>query len=144
MSPHILCYFSGTGNTELVSMLLAEQLGDASLHRVESILSTARSRTVLTGDHPLVLLYPVYALDAPPIVYRLLAHLRRNENEDVPNRAAIITVPCDPHTTNSAAVLGVRRRLGRWGCRVCYENQVVMPANVLWSYPEHWNRQLLE
>jgi ferredoxin len=144
MTAYALCHFSGTGNTERVSCLLAEHLGNASLHRVESILSAGASGPVLTADQTIVLLYPVYALDAPPIMYRFLTHLCRNESRNAPSRAAIITVPCDPHTTNSAAVLGVRRRLERWGCRVVYENQVVMPANILRSYPEPWRWQLLE
>ncbi len=144
MTTYTLCYFSGTGNTEMVSSHLAAHLGSTSLHRVERVLTTATPGQDLTGGRTLVLLYPVYALDAPPIMYRLLTHLRQSAHGGTPREAAIITVPCDPHPMNSAATLGIRHRLERWGCRVRYENQVIMPANILSSYPENWNRRLLE
>jgi NAD-dependent dihydropyrimidine dehydrogenase PreA subunit len=150
MSTFTLVYFTGTGNTEMVARVLAAHLGDASLYAIEDLLSLRAPAPDLTGTSRLVLLYPVYAFDAPPIVYRFLKRLSEwvGGKSSLPaakahKSAAIITVPCDPHRINSAAAVGVKRRLSGCGYQVAYEEQVVMPSNFFTPYPDSWNRSLV-
>jgi len=157
-----LFYFSGSGNTEILARTLADRLEERG-HTVEAVKipdflrknranAGERLRRIIEGEGSqkgaehcekshLVLLYPVYAFDAPTIVYDFL---RKFPSPSRVVSASIIFSPCDPHPFNSAATFKVRRKLEQKGYAVLREDMVVMPSNFVIGYPKALAVQLIK
>ncbi|MCF7915867.1 MAG: hypothetical protein K9L66_11930, partial [Spirochaetaceae bacterium] len=121
MKPHTLFtlfYFSGSGNTEILARTLTDRLRErghtVGVLKIPDFLkkntpdSGEKLRRIIEGEagqeekSHIVLLYPVYAFDAPTIVYdflRKIPDLTGTTSGAV--SASIIFSPCDPHRINS-------------------------------------------
>jgi ferredoxin len=146
-----LCYFSGTGNTELVTRTLARCLAQHGLetrtYSIPYFLNNEDSeqpgrlyRELIAECRTLVILYPVYAFDAPPNVHRFVRGLPHPGHSI---SFALLPIPCDPHWINSAAAFALKRRLQKKGYTFLREELIVMPSNFLVAYPERFSRQLI-
>lgn len=136
-----LFYFSGSGNTELLARTLKQRL--AELGAAPELLSISRT-AVLPERAPerLVLLFPVYAFDAPVIVRRFLKRLPACPPGSGA-KAFVIAAPGDPHWLNGSATFGVTRLLGKKGYGVVRREMIVMPSNFLIEYPDVLSRSLV-
>ena len=101
MRPEVF-YFSGTGNTEILAERFAYNIagGDPSYKpkKIEDFVHVGFVPQ-LTGGQMVALLYPIYAFDAPEIVYDFVDLLP----VDPGLRIALIKVGCDTIWLNVAA-----------------------------------------
>ncbi len=131
-------YFSGTGNTEIVTTLLAEKLKrrvHVEILKIEDILKGKTDFQVEKYDI-IGIGYPVHALNAPRIVFDFIRRLPSGNK-----RAFIFKTSGDPFM-NGGPTLLLRDRLNEKGYTVFYERLVVMPANVLVQYHDRLVKQL--
>lgn len=124
-----IMYFSGSGNTEFVARSLCRVFGEKGIEKV----STTRINSKLTGDivfseevDLVIFAYPVYAFDAPSIMYSLARRLQSESGL----RAGILICPGDSTSYNFTAAENFARKLKRKGFDVIREDFVVMPPNV--------------
>ena len=138
-----LFYFSGTGNTQVVTELLAEAFG-----RRGAQVQVARIEHVLQGKaqfapqaHDLVGIgHPIHGFDAPRILYDFIAALPPVEHK----RAFIFKTAGDYVSVNNAASKTAIRRLERKGYDVFYDRIVCMPSNWLVRYDDEFSKQLYD
>lgn len=127
-----IVYFSGTGGTMRAARCLGQSFG-AHGASVEEIELTAAQRNLGGEADLLILVYPVYAFNAPQAVYDYIHGLPVADR--IP--AAVISVSGGGEVSpNTACRRGVSRRLGDKGYETVYEAMLVMPANVLMETPE--------
>ncbi len=127
-----LVHFSGTGGTRRVAGELAQALG-ARGQTVESVAICAGASPGKDVPALLVLLWPVYAFNAPAPVRGWVAALPAGER----CATALLSVSgggeASPNTAcrqETVALLTAR------GYRVFYERMVVMPSNAIEGVPE--------
>ncbi len=127
-----LVHFSGTGGTRRVAERLAQAL-EARGRAVESIALRAGATPGQGVPALLVLVWPVYAFNAPAPLRRWVAALPPGEG----CAAAVLSVSgggeASPNTAcrqETVALLTAR------GYRVFYERMVVMPSNAIEGVPE--------
>ena len=135
-----IAHFSGTGNTRLVSGLLAEALRDRGAEveelAIEDVLNL-RGHWDTTGYKRIGIGWPVHAFDAPRIVYEFLHRLLPGEGKPV----FTFRSAGDPFW-NGGPTEPTRRALAQRGYRVFREDLFVMPPNVLIACPNTVARQL--
>ena len=142
MNPKKICiyYFSGTGNTELVSKLFCKEFrkqdAKADIIAVEEILKGNISINVKDYDL-LGFGHPVHAFSAPRIFFEFIKSL-----------PPVGVIPSfyfrtagDP-LCNGGATSTVRKILQYKGYKVFHESLLVMPANVLIQYDDELVKQL--
>jgi ferredoxin/flavodoxin len=133
-----LVYFSGTGGTKRV----AGCMGQAFLHRGCTVTVTelnARPTGPVEADLT-VLLYPVYACNAPVPVDEWIA--QAPDGNGAP--AAVVSVSGGGEVSpNTACRVSVIRKLEAKGYRVRWETMFVMPANFLIPYGDALTAMLL-
>ena len=123
-SIHII-YFSGTGGTALAAKTLAASIAGAK----------AGVSEIFRDDNPkieqgemLVLMYPVYAADAPVPVFKWIDSLEKREG----SKAAVISVSGGGEISpNTACRVKAIRRLERKGFIVTGEYMLCMPSNFI-------------
>jgi ferredoxin len=133
-------YFTGTGGTRLA----AEQFTAAfQAHSVEVYIHEldVRNHYVPQETDMLLVLYPVYAMNAPKPVYDFINQLSMVKK--IP--AAVFSVSGGGEITpNTASRLHTIRRLEKKGYRIVYEKMFIMPANALTTTPEDISLRLIE
>jgi len=135
-----ICYFSGTGNTELISQLLSiefiKQGAKADLIAVEEVLKGKTSINV--NDYDILGFgHPVHAFSAPRIYFEFIESLP--PAEDTPS--FYFRTAGDP-ICNGGATSMVRRILQQKGYKIFHESLIVMPSNVLIQYNDELVKQL--
>lgn len=138
-----LCYFSGTGNTEIVTELLEAAFECHSVAvktvRVEDVLK-GRAQLDLESCDMIGLGHPIHGLDAPRIVYRFVNALPLvNDRPTFVFKSAADTV-----RINHGASKALIRRLEDKGYRVFYDRIICMPSNWLVGYDDRLAKQLYE
>jgi ferredoxin len=133
-------YFSGTGNTELVSNLFCKEFNKYNAKvdaiPVENILKGKTSINVKDYDI-LGLGHPVHAFSAPRIFFEFIESLP--PAEDIPS--FYFRTAGDP-ICNGGATSRVRKILQNKGYEIYHESLLVMPANVLFPYDDELVKQL--
>ncbi|MBA4388017.1 MAG: hypothetical protein C0404_08555 [Verrucomicrobia bacterium] len=136
-----ICYFSGTGNTEIVAKLMAEafrrQGADAGLRRMEDVLN---GRVAMPADDRAMLGigYPVHGFGAPRMVDDFVRRLPDAKG----TRAFVFMTASDEFCLNSAASETIARCLRKKGYDVFHESMVPMPCNFALKYPDSLMKQL--
>jgi ferredoxin/flavodoxin len=135
---HIV-YFSGTGGTALAAETLSASLrGKGAQTRVSEIFH-GRLPQAEPGER-LVVMFPVYAGDAPSPVTRWIATLNWAQG----GKAAVIAVSGGGEMTpNTASRVKTIRRLEQRGYRVIGEYMLCMPSNLIVPTPEATALRLL-
>jgi ferredoxin/flavodoxin len=136
-----LFYFSGTGNTQVVTELLAE-----AFERHGAQVEVARIEHVLQGQarfdpeaYDLVGIgHPTHCFDAPRIVYDFVDTLPQAEHK----RTFIFKTAGDFISVNNTASKTVSRQLERKGYDVFYDRIVCMPTNWAMKYDDEFSKQL--
>lgn len=135
-----IIYFSGTGNTEAITKLLASNLEKTTkvkLIKVEDILKQKHNLDL--NDFDMIGLgYPIHGFDAPSLLYKFVKTL-----EKVNYKKAFVFFTCaGPFYFNSNSTIWLKRRLKKKGIDVFYERIFYMPANILTPYNDKVCKQL--
>jgi ferredoxin/flavodoxin len=134
-----IVFFSGTGGTARVA--------DAFEKAFEEIGVTVYKSRICVESNPmpigelLLLLYPVYAANAPKPVDEWI--------ESIPNRAGVLAAVCSVSgggemLTNTACRVAVNKALGKKGYDVFYEEMLIMPANCFMNNTDMINAMILQ
>ena len=132
-------YFSGTGNTKIISKLYAEEFLKhnlkVELFAIEDILNNIIPFNL---NYDLVGFgHPVHAFSAPRIFFEFI--------ENLPNcnktPSFYFKTAGDP-LCNGGDTSRIRKKLLRKGYKVFHESLFVMPANVLFQYEDELIKQL--
>lgn len=128
---HIV-YFSGTGGTALAAETLSASLrGNGAQTRVSEIFHDRLPE--IRPDEYLILLFPVYAGDAPSPVAEWVASLGQTQQ----GKAAVIAVSGGGEVSpNTACRVKTIRQLEKRGYRVAGEYMLCMPSNLIVPTPE--------
>ncbi|MCK4287373.1 MAG: EFR1 family ferrodoxin [Candidatus Lokiarchaeota archaeon] len=142
MNPKKICiyYFSGTGNTELVSKLFCKEFrkqgAKADIIAVEEILKGKIS--INMKDYDLLGFgHPVHAFSTPRIFFEFIKSLP--PAEVIPS--FYFRTAGDP-LCNGGATSMVRKILQRKKYKVFHESLLVMPTNVIIQYEDELIKQL--
>jgi ferredoxin len=126
-----IVYFTGTGCTRMA----ARQLEAALIRRgvpVRLEEMTSEQQEVSEQAELLILMYPVYAFNAPKPIDRFIKSRPRVGQSP----AAVISVSGGGEVaSNKASRCGTIRRLRNKGYAVVYEDMLVMPANCIEATP---------
>ena len=135
-----IVYFSGTGNTEAVTRLIADEFKKkhkVAVIKVEEVLrrkvkfDPARYDMIGLG-------FPVYGFTAPDNILELVETMA-----GIRGREFFIYSTCaGPFYLNDIAAAGLKSILRKKGCAVVCEKQFYMPANIGIPYPDELAKQL--
>ena len=135
-----IVYFSGTGGTER-----AAKCFEASFNKAGFLVTLFRLKEVPKNyDFEkafLLLLYPVYALNAPKMVHEWIKNLDRASCV----QTAVVTISGGGEISpNTASRVSVIKKLEKKGFIVTYEQMLLMPSNFGVTAGETLSRLLLE
>ena len=137
---HLLCYFTGTGNTQEATRQVAASLQDkghsTQLYAIESRAPMRDWRSpefvdLLQAADVLLVLFPVYSWSPPAIVLRFIRSLPRGRRSGVPRPAAVVAVDGGD---GFRAARRARRALERKGYDVFLSDRV--------GYPDNWTEMM--
>lgn len=127
-----IVFFSGTGGTARAAKAFANAFAQKGLQAVMTELHIGAPPSVPQGEL-LILIYPVYALNAPYPVFEWIAAHKAAKGTP----AAVISVSGGGEITpNTACRVKVNRTLAKAGYDVVYEHMMVMPSNLLVAIPD--------
>ncbi|WP_151734846.1 EFR1 family ferrodoxin ['Paenibacillus yunnanensis' Narsing Rao et al. 2020] len=137
----IICYFSGTGNTELIAKGYAEALRrrgiDTGLCRMEDVLNGKRDADF--SDYGLIGIgHPVYGFGAPRLAETFALQLPAGNDMPV----FVFKTASSPHRVNYSASNVLICRLSNNGYRVFHNSLLAMPCNFYVKYDDRLNKQL--
>jgi len=126
-------YFSGTGNTEIITNLLQKELinlnANVIVKKIEIIIK--KKTRIKTDKYDLIGIgYPIHAFNAPKIVYNFIQQLHNDSSGDP--------------FLNGGSTKMLRNQLERKGYNVFNENLSIMPTNVLLQFKDNLNKQLYQ
>ncbi len=129
---HIV-YFSGTGSTAHAAGVLRQELEDNKVEvRISEIFQN--NMPELSQGEVLVLMYPVYASDAPKPVFKWISGLKK-ENEGA---CYIVSVSGGGEVSpNTACRINASRKLKGKGFNTKGEYMICMPTNFIAETPEN-------
>jgi len=135
-------YFSGTGNTEIITNLLQKELinlnANVIVKKIEIIIK--KKTRIKTDKYDLIGIgYPIHAFNAPKIVYNFIQQLHNDEGK----KAFTFRSSGDPFL-NGGSTKMLRNQLERKGYNVFNENLSIMPTNVLLQFKDNLNKQLYQ
>ena len=133
-------YFSGTGNTELISELFRREFKNQDVQmEIMAIEEVLKGKTQLgVKDYDFLGFgHPVHAFSAPRIFFEFIKTLP--SVEDIPS--FYFRTAGDP-ICNGGATTMVRKILQNKGYKVFHESLLVMPANVAFQYDDELVKQL--
>lgn len=140
---YAIFYFSGTGNTEFLVKLLADEFGKggitADFLKIETLLRQ-KQEIDLTGYAKVGLAHPVLGFDAPGMIYDFVRRLPSAAGKPV----FIVKSAADYHVINNGASKSIIKILARKGYRVFYDDMFAMPCNWLISLDDRLSRNLVE
>ncbi|HPO05725.1 MAG TPA: EFR1 family ferrodoxin [Candidatus Gracilibacteria bacterium] len=130
MAKYLLAYFTGTGNTQKVTELLAEDLrsqGEVELFPMEK-LTRDQVRPELESYDKIGILYPIHAFNAPRIVFDFIEQIG-----DFKQKKTFILKSPGSDFWQGGSIKIMRDFLLKHQAQVFYENLVVAPPNYLWK-----------
>ncbi len=135
-----LFYFSGTGNTQAVAKLFANEFHESSakvdIIKIEDILKS--KRTPETRQYDMIGIgYPVHAFNAPRIIFNFIKTLPLSQQ-----KKTFLFKTAGDHFIMGGATSMLRGRLKEKGYEVFHESLLVMPANILIKYDDRFSKQL--
>lgn len=122
----MICYFSGTGNSQRVAKQIAEQTKDT----IVSINSSLRARTTVCfqSERPLVFVAPVYAWRLPRVVEQWIQDTQFHGCQQ-----AYFVLTCGDSAGNASHY--AKRLCQKKGFSFSGLAQVVMPENYIAMFP---------
>lgn len=135
-----IIYFSGTGGTKKAAEAFVQEF------TCQGISVQCNEIHATKPYHPqahdlLVVLYPVYAMNAPRPVYEFIDQLPKAEK----GLAAVISVSGGGEVlSNTASRLHCIKHLKKRGYRIAYEQMLIMPTNFFIRTPKELSLMLLK
>jgi flavodoxin/ferredoxin len=135
-----LVYYSGTGGTRIVADCFANQLREQGTPVAIQRLKAGEPEAV--GDFDLLMLiYAVYAFNAPEPVYDWIKTLPQQKEK----KAVVISVSGGGEMSpNTACRNKAIRMLATKGFQIDYENMLVMPSNIAFATKAPLDKMLLD
>lgn len=128
----LMCYFSGTGNTQRILLKYKEEF-EKNGHEVE-LYKVEQKKDVNFNEYDLVGFgYPVHAFNAPSIMIDFAKSIKKLENE---KRAFIISVSGEPLALNNISSLKITSILNKRGFKVTNEYHYCMPYNIIFRHTD--------
>ena len=123
-----LVYFSGTGSTEYIALNMEEKLKQHGLKVLVDPLDASKNhKTELFTEDLLIIIFPVYAFDAPGPLYHWAKFISKVQNTP----AAVISVSGGGEVwPNTASRYRLIKAVEKKGYHVFYEEMYIMPSNV--------------
>ena len=135
-----IVYFSGTGGTRKAAHAFAFAFANRGISVGCNEIHAKRPYRPQEHDM-LLLLYPVYAMNAPRPVYEFIDRLPMADRK----LAVVISVSGGGEVVpNTASRLHSIKHLKNRGYRIAYEQMLIMPANFLVSTPKELSLTLLK
>ena len=135
-----IVYFSGTGGTEKAAKCFETEFINTG-YTVKLLRLQAGSYFGYSDNTPLMLLFPVYAMNAPGLVYDWLSSIATSNS--VP--AMVISVSGGGETSpNTACRVKAIKMLENKGYIVTYEEMLIMPANVFINLKPEISKLLID
>lgn len=136
-----IVYFTGTGGTALAAKKLDDHLSARGVTVLRNELNVLEAPDAHIEVDFLILMFPVYAFNAPNPVYQYIKNHRTVGH--IP--AAVISISGGGEVTiNKASRLHTIQRLEKAGYRVVYERMLVMPSNFIEETPHNLALHLIE
>jgi ferredoxin/flavodoxin len=136
-----ICYFSGTGNTQVVAELLAKAFehhgAQVEIARIEHILQ-GKTRFDPEAYDLVGIGHPIHCFDAPRIVYDFVDALPKVEGK----HTFIFKSAGDFISVNNAGSKTVIHQLERKGYDIFYDRIICMPSNWAMKYDDRFSKQL--
>ena len=135
-----LVYFSGTGGTKRIANSFEKEMIKRNLYvEVKNLGAGANDQSTVETDQNdfdlYMLLYPVYAFDAPKPIYRWIESL---EGRNKGKRIAVISVSGGGEVwPNTGCRNNCCKKLEEKGLNVVYDNMMCMPANIMAKVNDH-------
>lgn len=144
----LMVYFTGTGGTKRIAETFEEIFNERKYNTIKYALDLSINKTgfnhcneILKNVELLIVLYPVYAFDAPQPIYEWIKELPFETN--IPT--VVISVSGGgkiwPNTLCRVACI---KALEKKGCNVVYEKMIVMPSNFVLRTNDHLSMWLLK
>lgn len=137
-----LIYFSGTGGTKKIAEAFEQELKSRGLAvMVKNLGESIQEKKDALPEQEIkdvdlnILVFPVYALDAPKPVYDWIGRVAGHESG---RKAAVISVSGGGEAwPNTGCRNGCCKALENRGFQVVYDRMMCMPANVLAEMNDH-------
>ena len=139
-----ICYFSGTGNTKIVSELLAKELvktqnNMTTLRNIEEMLNGMK-RPIHIDVDLIGIAYPIYGFGTPEIVKQFVDQLVPVKDRKV----FILMTGADFIRINHNATASIKKKLKLKGYDVIYERIIAMGSNWFMAYEDKMIRLLYQ
>lgn len=135
-----IIYFTGTGGTKRAAEAFVNEFAKRGLSVSCHELHTQKPYKPQSHDM-LLILYPVYAMNAPRPVYEYIDLLPRADRK----LAVVISVSGGGEIIpNTASRLHCINHLKKKGYRIAYEQMLIMPANCILPTPKELSLMLLK
>jgi len=135
-------YFSGTGNTEIITNLLQKELSNLNADVIVMKIETIIKKKIRINTEKFDLIgigYPIHAFNAPKIVYNFVHQLEFGKGK----KAFTFRSSGDPFL-NGGSTKMLRNHLEKKGFDVFNENLSIMPTNVFLQFNDNLNKQLYQ
>jgi len=133
-----LVYFSGTGGVERIADSFESDLRNRGLDIAKINLDGSKAadgiynRPLPEDTELLILIYPVYACDAPQIIYDWLAQAADSWPRSSRLKTSVISVSGGGEVwPNTGCRMELCKTIEKHGFQVVYEKMMVMPANCI-------------
>jgi flavodoxin/ferredoxin len=134
-------YFSGTGNTEVVSELFKKEFNknkiNVDLVKIEDVLKEKKGLEIEKYDL-IGIAHPVYGLDLPGIIYKFINIMPAGNNKKI----FLFKTAGDYLFLNNGASKYAIKKLKNKGFDVFHESLICMPSNWVAEYNEDVCKQL--
>lgn len=135
-----IVYFSGTGGTKRAADAFVNEFAKQGISVHCHEIHAKKHYEPQTHDLLLVL-YPVYAMNAPKPVYEFINHLPKVDKK----LAVVISISGGGEVIpNTASRLHSIKCLRRKEYRIAYEHMLIMPANFIVATPKELSLMLLK
>lgn len=132
-----LVYFSGTGNTRMITELYRDEFERRGESVRETELPTQEGATVDFSDCDLVGIgYPIHAFNAPLPVLRFCKSLQKITDPQKRKRVFVYKTSGEPVRMSDVSSLKLRKILKKRGYDVFSEYQYVMPYNIIFRHSD--------
>lgn len=136
----VICYFSGTGNTQKIADRYAEVLGasgEVETFLIEEVLTEKKLPQELIEKIEncdlLGIGYPVYAFNAPPILLKFAKSLPHSKKI---KRAFLFSSSGEPLTMNNISSIKLSGILRRRNFDITNEYHYCMPYNIIFRHSD--------
>lgn len=136
-------YFSGTGNTEVVTELLKDAFMQRSvsvdLFRIEQTIPSKTDKGIDLNPYDVIgIAYPIYGGGTPRLITDFVKHVLPKDTK----RVFILKTAADFIYPNHNASNSIKKLLAEKGYDVFYDRIIVMGSNWLFGYDDRFVKQL--